>query len=365
MWLGTLFGIVFIGQVAVMLYSLFSFVRWQKKAQSLHISPDDTTDENISIVVIIARLAPYEVADIGDLIALTELGHEVLICAESPAEASVNWLCSQSNTAQTSVKLIYYDGPFGPNPKADMMGYGMSAAKNDLVVFIDGNGLANPRLDQRVLSAFDEGAALVSTLPISQSDGGYWANVERSLLTNMYARWMAAGASIGINAAFGKLLAFRRSWLDQNGGAARLNDFLAEDTALWRVAAQAGSKTHYVSPAVTTQLVRRSASDTIARAKRWHILRRADLPLVFAFESLYAFWGLMVIGLITAGYYDFDLVWTAVATTALWHGLEALVNVSTGQGWHPAQHIHAAVRDLVQCYCWWAALFNKRYSWRS
>ncbi len=364
MWIGTLFGFVLMGQAAVMIYSVACFVRWHKKAMATSVAPAGAPEDAMSVVVITARLAPAELADVAEVIALCDMGHEVLFCAESPDEASAQWLSGHPAVSQSRAKWIYYDGPFGPNPKADMMRCGLRAAQHDLVVFIDGNALAGPRLDQRILTALHNGAALVTTLPTAQSDGGFWANVEASLLTNIYARWMAAGDTVGIDAAFGKLLAFRQSWLAQNGGADRLDDFKAEDTALWRIAAKEGAKTRYVSPAVNAQLIQRSALATVARATRWHKLRRADLPLVFAAESLYAFWGLMTVGLTAAAYHNYDVAWTFVAITVFWHSLEALINLGTGQGWRPVMHVQILVRDALQCYCWWAAFFSKSYIWR-
>ena len=121
----------------------------------------------------------------------------------------------------------------------------------------------------------------------------------------------------------------------------------------------------YVTPPVTVSSVERGRINVLSRASRWTTLRRLDLPVVFASESLYGLWSLLVVGGLTAWHAGWPVILTLLALTAYWHALEAVMVLGATGKWRLALHVHAALRDVFMPIWWFRSLIKPTFSWRN
>lgn len=352
-------------QVVVFLASALIYTVHTIKGRYTAPGPEDMPVEPMTFVIIVARLSVAEVEDVTAYLELNDAAHEIIFCAESADEPVAIALSQQFSGHSHPCRIIYGAQGTGPNHKADMMALGFAAAHHDIVAFVDGNTKIGQALDQRIAAAWKGTDCLVSTMPCADTPRDVWTGAEAALLDRIYARWMISGTYFGLPFAFGKLLVFRKSWLQRHGGTDRLFEKRAEDTALSSLAWENKIPLCHVSPPVIVSNAARTPRDFRARSGRWTKLRRSDLPTVFVAEVFYTLWSMLTLGALTAWITGASVLLLLLALTLFWHALEALMAFGATSKWRLAIHGHAALRDILMPVWWCSALINPNFIWRA
>ncbi|MEE9387262.1 MAG: glycosyltransferase [Paracoccaceae bacterium] len=322
----------------------------------------------ITFIISISGLSETEATTALSVLELVEPNAEILFCATSKNEPSARLvsraLANRNLTNDPNISLIFTPVRHSRNPKLDNIQAGFDAAQHDALVLLDGNIEIPGDFISQMQHIWRPDVSLVSTAPLAVDPSTFWASVEMSLITGVYARWLLAGDQLGITFASGKVLVFSRSWLNAQGGLDKLDKYVAEDMALTKLARSTGSKVKLLTRPMRQPLDHRTAKEFFSRASRWMKIRRTDIPFGYSLELIYSFWFLVLFSGLWAGSIGASLAKTLIISFIFWHALEALINKNTGAKWSPMFHVHLLVRDALTLPLWITGWFGRHYYWR-
>lgn len=358
-------SVIFAALIALRLYSTGIMIRRLRPVGPL---PSESYPQPISLIVSIAGLSKSEALIATSAIELAGPNVEILFCAsernEPGARVIHNALEQRRLLGNPNIRVLFSGPQHNRNPKLGNIRKGYAAARHDAVVLVDGNIEVPADFPAQLWDVWTPGVGLVSTVPLAIMPQSFWASVEMSLLTGVYARWLLAGDQIGITFASGKILAFYRSWLDTHGGLKSLESCVAEDMALYRLARKTGVKINLIRTPLEQPLGNRTAAEFIGRATRWMKIRRSDIPVGYAMEFIYTFWFLLLVSGIWAFSNEHSLIIVWASILVFWHISESVTFRRFNQSWSPLEHIHILVRDALTLPMWINGWFGKHYKWR-
>ena len=160
--------------------------------------------------------------------------------ASDPAAAVVKKLCAEYSRVPSRL-LITGDAPYS-NAKVYSLDRMLAAASNDLVVMSDSDTRVTPALLTAIAAEFQDARVGVATCPYRAVAGpSIWSKLEATgMNTDFMAGILVARMLEGMKFAVGPTIAARRPALESIGGFHRLKDYLAEDFAMGKFAAEAG-----------------------------------------------------------------------------------------------------------------------------
>lgn len=286
---------------------------------------------------------------------------EVIFCVadpEDPAIAVVQRVMARFPTVPSG--LLIGEDLISGNPKLNNLAKGWAAARHDWVVMIDSNVDLPADYIQTLFAHWTKGTGLVTSPPAGMAPDGLWAAVEAGFLNSYQDRWQLFSDQIGNGFAQGKVLMWRKAFLDRAGGLAALGGDLAEDVASTKVVRAAGLKVRVIARPFPQPLGQRTASEVWARQVRWARVRRAGFPTIYAAEifSAAALPFASVIALTLAGQIG---AMAALAYIMLWYGAEVLL--ARRAGW-PAQIGAWLLRDALIPAIWLTAFASRGFVWR-
>lgn len=327
---------------------------------------DPVLTEPVSIVVLLSGLDREEATAVESVFAVNDVDCEVVFVAEHEHEPVVDLVRKAEKNqvvAGRSAALVYGRDGTSANPKLDSLKVGFKAAKYDVVALVDGNVSLPADFLARVRAGWQGRDSVVTALPLAVARGGFWSTVEAVWINNIYWRWVSAGWVLGIPACMGKLLVFRKSWLETHGGVARLGQSAAEDGALAELATATRTPIRPIDAGFALELHQRRFTAVISRARRWAVIRRKDRPGVFTIELLNTLASALCLSALWmhAAQKAIWPVWVAILL--YWHALEAVLSVDLRQ-WRPRVHLDALVRDCLTVPIWLAGWLFTGYVWR-
>ncbi|TCT05596.1 glycosyltransferase family 21 protein [Aquabacter spiritensis] len=336
-----------------------------RRVRSAPAFPADAPAEPVTLVIPVVGLTPFETRSALSALDLTGTNAEILYCAfapEDPAAAQIR--AALAARPDCTARLLTGRTRVSDNPKMDAVEQGLAAATADLVVMIDGNVEVPPDLIARLLAVWDGRTGLVSSPPLGTRPAGFWAEVECALLNSCFARWQLAGDELGGGFAHGKLLAFRRSFLDAHGGIEGFYRETAEDAAITKLVRSAGLGVRLCRRPIAQPLGPRGAIEVWNRTLRWALVRRRTYPLVFAAEVFLPVFAALAAALVAAESLSWPLLPAGLGLLALWYGTETALAAAAGwpAGWR--YPFACAVRDVMMAAIWILAWFRRRYVWR-
>ena len=210
--------------------------------------------------------------------------------------------------------LIVGDVNAGPNPKVNNLIRSYERAQFDLLLISDSNVRVEPDYLKRLVAHIENGVGMVTSVVSGQSQSGIGGHLEATFLNTFYARSMLLLASFGRPCVVGKSMLFRRSTANRFGGIANLARYLAEDYMAGEAMRKLNLRVVIASDPVHQHIGHYSFKSFWSRHLRWGRIRKAQEPLVFAFEPLFGSW---ISGLIGAFALNRIFGLTYVASLAL------------------------------------------------
>ena len=183
--------------------------------------------------------------------------------------------------AHVPSQLLITGEPPYPNAKAYSLDCMFRAARNDLLVLSDSDVRVTPDLLRTVAAEFQDPQVGVATCPYRAVPGsGFWSRLEATgMNTDFIAGVLVARMIEGMRFALGAAIVARRAVLQSFGGFERLQDYLADDFALGKFAAEAGHGVILSSCVVEHHIGSASLGQNAAHRLRWARSTRRSRPL--------------------------------------------------------------------------------------
>ena len=250
------------------------------------------------------------------------------------------------------------------NPKTNNLSKAYAVARFPLVMHCDAKvALESDRFAEWV-GRLKPGVGLVTAPYVGVRPRGFGGQLETAFLNAYHARFLLAGALLGIRPALGKLMLYRRADLERAGGYGRFGDNLAHDAALERVIKEQGLRIVLSPRPVDEPIGHRLLIDVCNRQVRWLVIRRLNHPLVFVGELAIGGAVALLMAALGASTFGLDPMTALVITAGVWYAVEAALVAA--QGWHlsPILPLAWVVRDLVVPAMWLAAAVTRKMVWR-
>jgi ceramide glucosyltransferase len=260
-------------------------------------------------------------------------------------------------------RLIVTGEPPYPNAKVFSLDRMLGAARHDLVVMADSDIRVTPALLSTLAAEFQDERTGVVTCPYRAVPGAsFWSTLEAISLNTEFlsgvlvARWLE-----GMRFALGPTIAARREVLTRIGGFDTLQEYLAEDFVLGKLAAEAGWGVVLSSYVIEHHIGSQPLAANLRHRLRWNRSTRRSRP-----------WG--YVGQVFTNPLPLALIlltlqpswWPLAAFTAI---------VRAGAAWATAERVlHDSLTrrlwwlvpfaDIAGFLLWLAAFFGSTIVWR-
>ena len=196
-----------------------------------------------------------------------------------PAITVVKKLCSEYPRVPSRL-LITGEAPYS-NAKVFSLDRMLAAASNDLVVMSDSDTRVTPALLTAIAGEFQDARVGVATCPYRAVGGpSIWSKLEATgMNTDFMAGILVARMLEGMKFAVGPTIAARRLVLESIGGFERLKDYLAEDFAMGKFAAEAGHGVVLSSYVIEHHIGSSNWRQNAAHRLRWVRSTRRSRPV--------------------------------------------------------------------------------------
>jgi len=260
-------------------------------------------------------------------------------------------------------RLIVTGEPPYPNAKVFSLDLMLAAAHHDLVVMVDSDVRVTPELLSVLAAEFQDERTGVVTCPYRAVPGAsFWSTLEAlSLNTEFLSGVLVARWFEGMRFALGPAIAARREVLTRIGGFDTLQEFLAEDFVMGKLAAEAGWGVVLSSYVIEHRIGSQPLAANLRHRLRWNRSTRRSRG-----------WGYL--GQVFTN--PLPLALLLVALRPSWWPLAALAVVfRAGAVWATAGHVLrdpltgrlwwlVPLADMASFLLWLAAFFGKTIVWR-
>jgi ceramide glucosyltransferase len=262
--------------------------------------------------------------------------------------------------ARVPSRMLVTGEPPYSNAKVYSLDRMLAAAANDLVVMSDSDTRVTSQMLRTIAAEFQDSRLGVATCPYRAVAGpSFWSRLEATgMNTDFLAGILVARMLEGMHFAVGPTIAARRPVLQSIGGFDRLKDYLAEDFAMGKFAAEAGHGVILSSYVIEHHIGSANLRHNTAHRLRWVRSTRRSRP-----------WGylgqLFTMPLPLA-------VLICVAIPAWWPVLAVAAAVRAAAAWVvSAKVLHARLNwmlvpleDLASFCFWLAGFFGNTITWR-
>jgi ceramide glucosyltransferase len=195
-----------------------------------------------------------------------------------PAVAVVRKL--QQEYPAVATRLLITGEPPYPNAKVFSLDRMLSEAAHDLLVMSDSDIRVTSMLLKTIAAEFQDPKLGVATCPYRAVAGpSFWSRLEAiGMNTDFLAGILVARMLEGMRFAVGPTIAARRHTLESIGGFDRLKDYLAEDFAMGRFAAEGGHGVSLSSYVIEHHIGSTDFGHNAAHRLRWTRSTRRSRP---------------------------------------------------------------------------------------
>jgi len=257
-------------------------------------------------------------------------------------------------------RLVITGEPPYPNAKVFSLDHMLSAAANDVVVMSDSDVRVTPALLRTVAAEFEDADLGVATCPYRAVPGpSFWSCLEATgMNTDFWGGALVARMLEGMRFAVGPTIAARRSVLLNIGGPARLKNYLAEDFAIGKFAAEAGHGVILSSYVIEHHIGSATFSENVAHRLRWARSTRRSRPAGYVGQLF-----TMPVPL---------ALLVCVLSPSWWPILPIALLVRAAAAYSVSQRVLRAglnwfllpIEDLMGFFFWVAGFFGNTISWR-
>ena len=207
---------------------------------------------------------------------------EILFAVRQQSDAAVPVVRRlQALYPHVASKLLIVGEPPYPNAKVWSLDHMMQQAANDLLIMSDSDIRVDPNLVRVTAAEFAEDPKLgVATCPYRAIAGAsVWSRLEAvGMNTEFFGGVLVARMLEGMHFAVGPTIVARKRCLLEIGGFERLNQYLAEDFMMGKLAADGGWKVILSSYVVEHRIGSESFSRNAAHRIRWARSTRRSRP---------------------------------------------------------------------------------------
>jgi ceramide glucosyltransferase len=257
-------------------------------------------------------------------------------------------------------RLLVTGEPPYPNAKVFSLERMLQASAYDLLVMSDSDIRVTPALLRTIAAEFQDPKLGVATCPYRAVAGlSFWSGLEAiGMNTDFLAGILVARMLEGMRFAVGPTIAARRHVLESIGGFERLKDYLAEDFAMGKFAAEAGHGVSLSWYVIEHHIGSSDFRHNAAHRLRWTRSTRRSRP---------------------AGYmgqlFTMPLPWALLVTAwnpAWWPVLPVTLAIRGMSAWIVSELVlHARINWLllpledIAGFCFWmAGFFGNTITWR-
>ena len=348
--------------LAVHLVTQFIVLR-RKSSQVLPDRPANA--EAVTIVRPVSQIEPHIWQTLESTFDIDWPNLAIVFCAareSDSAVAIVRALLDRYPDAQA--QLLFGESRISDNPKLNNCVKGWTAARTDVVTFVDSN-VQLPRDYLKIMMAcWDEDTGMISVPAVGSAPGSFWAETECAILNTHQARWQLVADAFGMGFAQGKNLMFRKSVLDPLGGIAALAREPAEDAAATKAIRAARLEVRLAPMPFPQPLGTKAFRQVWNRHLRWAKLRRATFPMQYLPEFLTGS-ALPFTAFSSALYMlGIDLTVPLLVLATVWFGSE--LATARKLGWHVSARtpVTLIVRDLLLPILWIAGFSPGGFEWQ-
>src|SRR5215469_2114189 len=286
---------------------------------------------------------------------------EILFAVRSsgdPAARVVEKL--QREYPHVSARLLITGEPPYANAKVYSLARMLAEAAHDLVVMSDSDVRVGPDLLKVISGEFQNPAMGIATCPYRAVPGrSFWSRLEAAgMNTDFLAGILVARIVEGMRFAVGPTIVARRRVLEAIGGFDRLKDFLAEDFAMGRFAAEAGHGVILSSYIIEHHIGSSDFRHNAAHRLRWTRSTRRSRPLGYLGQIFTMPLPLAALAAVA------NPSWWPIVPAALAVRATAAYAVSTGLLGIPVHWGLLLVEDLAGFCFWIAGFFGSTITWR-
>jgi ceramide glucosyltransferase len=198
---------------------------------------------------------------------------------DDPAAALAQRLIEEYKP-RVSARLVVTGESLIPNGKAHNLNRLVREAKHDLLVMSDSDVRVRPDLLSTLAREFQEQKVGLITCPYRAVAGkSFWSRTEAiGMNTELLGGVLVARMLEGMKFALGPTMAVRRSLLEEIGGFAYLQEFLAEDFVIGQRAAELGHAVVLSSSVIEHRIGTQSMARNLSHRLRWARSTRRSRP---------------------------------------------------------------------------------------
>jgi ceramide glucosyltransferase len=198
--------------------------------------------------------------------------------ANDPAAEVVSRL--QREYPKVASRLLITGEPPYANAKVFSLEQMLAAAANDLVVMSDSDIRVTTSMLRVVAAEFQNARLGVATCPYRAVPGpSFWSRLEATgMNTDFWGSALVARMLEGMRFAVGPTIAARRQVLNSIGGLTRLQDYLAEDFVIGKLASDAGHGVILSSYVIEHHIGSADWNENVAHRVRWARSTRRSRP---------------------------------------------------------------------------------------
>lgn len=319
----------------------------------------------VSVIRPVCGMEPALDETLRSTFHLRGLSYETLFCvahSADPALPLVEALVREN--PDVPARLLIGDERVSSNPKLNNIVKGWAQARSEWIAMVDSNVLMHSDHLVHAFSRWSSDTGLVCSAPIGCRPDNFWAELECAFLNTYQARWQYCADSLGHGFAQGKVMLWRREFLDAAGGLPALGHELAEDAAATKLVRARGLSVRLTDAPCEQPLGERTLQQVWKRQLRWSRLRRQSFLPWFLPEILTG----VLPAACTAGAFaslvGVSAAGLVLASVFVWYAGEAAM--ARIAGWHLSWRLIPALllRDLFIPVLWIASWTSNRFEWR-
>lgn len=199
--------------------------------------------------------------------------------ADDPAAALVDRLITEYKN-RVHARLVITGESLIPNGKAHNLNRLVREAGHELLVMSDSDVRVRPDLLSTIAREFQDAKVGLITCPYRAVAGkSFWSRTEAiGMNTELLGGVLVARMLEGMRFALGPTMAVRRSLLEEIGGFAYLQEFLAEDFVIGQRAAELGQGVVLSSSVIEHRIGTQSMARNLSHRLRWARSTRRSRP---------------------------------------------------------------------------------------
>ena len=286
---------------------------------------------------------------------------EILFAVESEDDAAtpvVHRLMEEY--PEIPARLLIAGASPHPNAKVHSLRAMLKRANHETVAMVDSDVRVTPSFLDVVAAEMSEADVALVTCPYRAVAGAsFWSWLEAiGLNTEFIAGVLVARMLGGMDFALGPAVVTRKAHLEEIGGLAELQEYLAEDFVMGKRLAQLGRKVVLSSYAIEHRIGSQTAGANLSHRLRWNRSTRRSRPFGYAGQLFthalplslaLAFW--------EPGWWPLAAFVAGLRYVAAWRTSRA-IQADISYLWLPVQ-------DCASIAVWAAGFFGREIVWRA